>query len=110
MNNKLFLLSAYDLPYEDEDDEILKEIFLVEDIISLKKLAKNLNLRCLQWISLESITFFNGNQTYEIETKELPFLKQNPTVNKNLLEHIEKICRAMRKEGHYFMKIQPKFN
>lgn len=108
MNKKLFLLSVYDLPYEDEDDEILKEFFLAEDIVAVRNSAKNLNLHCLKWISCESITFFNGNQAYEIETKELPILKQDPALNKHLLEHMTKICNAMKKEGHYFMKIEPK--
>lgn len=105
-----FQFSAYDLPYEDETDEILQKKFLKKDIINLQNAAEQLDLPCLRWISLESMTFFNEKQTYEIKTKELFILKKDPTVNKDLLEHIEKIIHAMNQEGHCFMKIEPKFN
>lgn len=62
MNNKLFFLSVYDMPYEDEEDEILKKVFLFEDIILLKITAEKLNLHCLRWISLESMTFSMENK------------------------------------------------
>lgn len=95
------------MPYEDDDDEILKKFFLEEDIIHLKNTAEKLNLHCLRWISKESLTFFNGKQAYEIEIKELTLLKQNQFINNDLLEHITKICHAIKKEGYYFMKIEP---
>ena len=109
MKNELFLISVYDMPYEDDEDEILKEIYLKEDVIHLKKAAEELNLHCLRWISEESKTFFNGKQAYEIELNELPILQKDQTLNKKLLQHIEQMARAIAREGYYFIKIEPRF-
>lgn len=86
--NNFFLFSAYFTPYEDETDEILKKVFLKDDIINLKISAQKLNLHCLQWISYESKTFFNSKQLEEIQTKELPILQNDPLIKKELLEQI----------------------
>lgn len=110
MDALTFQFSAYDLPYEDETDEILQKDFLKKDILHLQNIAEQLGLPCLRWISVVSMTFFNDKQTYEIKIRELPILKKDPTVNKDILEHIEKIIHAMNQEGHCFMKIEPKFN
>lgn len=95
------------MPYEDEDDEILKKIFLEEDVIHLKNTAEKLNLHCLRWISKESLTFFNRKQAYEIEMKELIILQKIETLNKELLHHIKQMAREIAKEGYYFIKIEP---
>lgn len=65
MKSLTFVFSAYDLPYEDETDEILQKKFSKKDIENLQKVAEQLELPCLRWISFESMTFFNEKQTFE---------------------------------------------
>lgn len=101
-----FLVSAYDTPYQDSDDEMLKEIFSVENIIDLIQLARQYNMKCLSNISLESKTFFNQKQVFEITRNELPILRTNEKLSKKLLDTLERISSLVF-EGYQFLKFEP---
>jgi hypothetical protein len=104
---KKFQISAFDLPYEEDDDELLKEIYSYEDILNLKIASQNENLPCLSFISLESNTYFNEKQIFEIINNELPKLKEQAHLNISILDMIMKISNLILHEGYSFLKIKP---
>ena len=102
-----FLLSAYDYPYEDDDDEILKTTYSLHVIQDLVAVAKVNDLPCLSFISMKNKTYFNQNQVFEIVKNELPILKMNQNLNKDLLKTIEQIADLILHEGYQFLKFEP---
>jgi len=105
--SKKFQLSAFNLPYEEDDDELLKEIYSHEDIQTLKIAAHNEDLPCLSFISLESNTYFNEKQVFEIINIELPKLENQKNINTSIPDTIKKISNLILHEGYSFLKIQP---
>jgi len=103
-----FLLSAYDYPYQDEDDEIKKTLYSSHDIRDVASMAKLNKFPCLSFISLKNKTYFNQKQVFEIVKNELPILKASQALNNDLLKTIEQIADLVLHEGYQFLKFEPK--
>ena len=103
---KKFQISAFDLPYEEDDDELLKELYSYEDIKNLKIAAQNEDLPCLSFLSLESNTYFNAKQVFEIINIELPKLENQKNLNTSMLTNIVKISDLVLHEGYSFLKFE----
>lgn len=101
-----FIISAYDHPYEDIDDEVLKKIYPLKDIQFLIETATRKQLSCLRFISLDSTTYFNQKQSLEIKNFEIPKLRSNSTINQELINALEQIIELVA-EGYQFLKIEP---
>jgi hypothetical protein len=102
-----FLISAYDIPYQEKGDEVLKEKYSIKDLEKIISLAEKDNLSCLSLISLGSKTYFNESQCLEIKKNELPQLRKYENINKNLLNNINKIIELVLQEGYSFLKFEP---
>jgi len=101
-----FIISAYDHPYEDIDDEVLKKMYSLKDMQLLVETATSKQFSCLRFISLDSKTYFNQKQSLEIKNFEIPKLRSNSNINQELINTLEKIIELVV-EGYQFLKIEP---
>jgi hypothetical protein len=102
-----FLISAYDYPYGNNEDELLISKYSYQDIQNIAEIAQRENLSSLRFISSKSKTYFNEKQVLNIINKEIPILKSYKNINTDILEHIIKIADFVINEGFYFLKIEP---